>query len=459
MKMAKVFKFSLLSLTSLTLMACGNTDDSSEEEIEENGETTEEPAEETSGEVTTLNVAALESGYGSDMWQEIKESYEAANENVEIELTLAANLEEIIRPNMQAGEYPDVVLLAVGRQEALTETLIKEDGLENLTDVLDMNVYGEDITVADKMMPGFTDTLVTNPYGNDETYLMPMFYSPTGLFYNGELFAENDWELPSTWDEMFELGEMAVEDDTYLFTYPIAGYFDTLIGSMLYASGGPEFFESAMTYEEGAWESEEATQVFETIGRLADYTHPNTVANANPNDFTQNQQLVLDNEAIFMPNGTWIVGEMEDAPRVDNFEWELMSVPAFEAGGDRYAFTFFEQIWVPSQAQNIDEAKEFVTYMYSDDAAQIFAESNAIQPIEGSTDLLDGQNQVFYSIYDEQGALPAMGGFASTDPVPGVSISDELYGQIDSVISGNQTVEGWQNSVIEASDQLRPALQ
>lgn len=459
MKMAKVFKFSLLSLTSLTLMACGNTDDSSEEEIEENGETTEESAEETSGEVTTLNVAALESGYGSDMWQEIKESYEAANENVEIELTLAANLEEIIRPNMQAGEYPDVVLLAVGRQEALTETLIKEDGLENLTDVLDMNVYGEDITVADKMMPGFTDTLVTNPYGNDETYLMPMFYSPTGLFYNGELFAENDWELPSTWDEMFELGEMAVEDDTYLFTYPIAGYFDTLIGSMLYASGGPEFFESAMTYEEGAWESEEATQVFETIGRLADYTHPNTVANANPNDFTQNQQLVLDNEAIFMPNGTWIVGEMEDAPRVDNFEWELMSVPAFEAGGDRYAFTFFEQIWVPSQAQNIDEAKEFVTYMYSDDAAQIFAESNAIQPIEGSTDLLDGQNQVFYSIYDEQGALPAMGGFASTDPVPGVSISDELYGQIDSVISGNQTVEGWQNSVIEASDQLRPALQ
>lgn len=459
MKMAKVFKFSLLSLTSLTLMACVNTDDSSEEEIEENGETTEEPAEETSGEVTTLNVAALESGYGSDMWQEIKESYEAANENVEIELTLAANLEEIIRPNMQAGEYPDVVLLAVGRQEALTETLIKEDGLENLTDVLDMNVYGEDITVADKMMPGFTDTLVTNPYGNDETYLMPMFYSPTGLFYNGELFAENDWELPSTWDEMFELGEMAVEDDTYLFTYPIAGYFDTLIGSMLYASGGPEFFESAMTYEEGAWESEEATQVFETIGRLADYTHPNTVANANPNDFTQNQQLVLDNEAIFMPNGTWIVGEMEDAPRVDNFEWELMSVPAFEAGGDRYAFTFFEQIWVPSQAQNIDEAKEFVTYMYSDDAAQIFAESNAIQPIEGSTDLLDGQNQVFYSIYDEQGALPAMGGFASTDPVPGVSISDELYGQIDSVISGNQTVEGWQNSVIEASDQLRPALQ
>ncbi|MER2063868.1 MAG: carbohydrate ABC transporter substrate-binding protein [Alkalibacterium sp.] len=467
MKSSKLVKYGLASFLSLSLFACGDTTEDPEESAtgsedtteETTDETSEETSEETSQEEVTLNVAALESGYGEDMWHEIKESYEAANENVQVELTLAANLEEVIRPNMQAGEYPDVVLLAVGRQEALTETLIKENGLENLTDVLDMNVYGEDVTVSEKLMPGFTDTLVTNPYGDGETFLMPMFYSPTGLFYNSALFENNDWELPETWDDMMALGETALEDDTYLFTYPIAGYFDTLLGSMLYASGGPDFFESAMSYEDGAWESEEATQVFETIGDLSDYTHPDTVANANPNDFTQNQQLVLEDKALFMPNGTWIVGEMEEAPRVDDFEWDMMSVPAFESGGDRYAFTFFEQIWVPSQAEDKDAAKEFVTYMYSDEAAEVFASSNAIQPIEGSTELLEGQNEKFYAIYDEEGALPAMGGFASTEPVPGVSIADELYGQIDSVMSGNISVEEWQSSVEEASDQLRPAMQ
>ncbi|WP_198427110.1 extracellular solute-binding protein, partial [Acinetobacter baumannii] len=118
-------------------------------------------------------------------------------------------------------------------------------------------------------MPGFTDTLVTNPYSDGETYLMPMFYSPTGLFYNSGLFADKGWDGPETWDDMFALGEEALEEDIYLFTYPIAGYFDTLVGSMLYASGGPEFFEDAMTYEEGAWQSEEATRVFETIGNLS----------------------------------------------------------------------------------------------------------------------------------------------------------------------------------------------
>lgn len=450
MKINKWMKAGLTSALALSLVACGTNDDAAEEE-------TDTDAEETTEEKVVLDVAALESGYGADMWEEIKESYEAANENVELELTLAANLEEVIRPNMQAGDYPDVVLLSVSREEALPETLIKEDGLENLSDVLDMQVYGEDQTVSEKMLPGFTDTLVTNPYGDGETFLMPMFYSPTGLFYNNGIFEEKGWDVPTTWSDMLALGDQALEEDTYLFTYPVSGYFDTLFSSMLYASGGSDFFESAMTYEEGAWASEEATKVFETVGKLGDYTHPDTVANANPQDFTQNQQLVLDNEALFMPNGTWIVGEMEDAPRADNFEWDMMAVPSFGEGEDRYAFTFFEQMWIPSEAEDKDAAKEFLSYMYSDDAAEIFADSGAIQPIEGSTDLLDGLNEKFYAIYDE-GVLPAMGGFATTEPVPGVSISENLYDKIDSVISGDISVADWQESVIEASDQLRPAL-
>jgi len=258
---------------------------------------------------------------------------------------------------------------------------------------------------------------------------------------------------------MLALGEQAAEEDISLFTYPTTGYFDTIMGSMLYASGGPEFFESAMTYEEGAWESEEATRVFETLEKLGEYTHPDTVANANPQDFTQNQQLILDNKALFMPNGTWIVEEMADAPRADNFKWGMMSIPSFEEGGDRYAFTFFEQIWVPEQAQEKEAAKQFITYMYSDEAAEIFAGSGAIQPIQDSINLVSEDNKKFYSIYDEEGALPAMGGFAATNPVPGVSIADELYQQVDSVMAGEVTAKEWQASVSEAANKLRPELQ
>lgn len=448
MKIKNLLLAALFAVLMVTLAACGSDD---------NNDSGADGA--SDDEEVTLHLAALESAYGKEVWENIIDDYEAKHENVTIELTAEKNLEEVVRPQMQAGDYPDIFLLATDREEALTETLIKEEGLEDVTDILDMDVDGEDVKVKDKLLDGFTDTLATNPYGDDKTYMMPMFYSPSGLFYNKGLFEEKGWDVPETWDEMFELGDEAEDEGLSLFTYPVAGYFDTMVGSMLYASGGPDFFEDAMTYEEGIWETEEATRVFETIEKLKDYTHENTVANANPNDFTKNQQMILDNEALFMPNGTWVVDEMEEAPRADDFEWGMTSVPAFEDGdGDQYAFTFFEQMWIPKEADNKEAAKEFMTYMYSDEAAETFLEAGAVQPIEDIVDELDGDKETYYSIYEDEGALPAMGTFASTDPVEGVDINDSLYFTIDSVMSGKTTYEEWQDEVEEVSDKLRPAM-
>ncbi|KON90456.1 carbohydrate ABC transporter substrate-binding protein [Sporosarcina globispora] len=405
-----------------------------------------------------LKVAALESAYGKDMWHQVAESYEAMNEGVKVELTIEKNLEEVIRPNMQAGEFPDVLLLATNRPEAMTETLIKENGLEQISDVFERTVPGEKQSVSDKLLGGFTETLATNPYADGETYLAPMFYSPTGLFYNKGLFEEKGWEVPATWEEMWELGDKAAKEGISLFTYPTTGYFDTLVGSMMYASGGADFFNSAMKYEDGVWETKEAKKVLQTIEKLSEYTHPNTVANANPKDYTKNQQMILDNNALFMPNGTWVVDEMKEAPRADNFEWGITAIPAFEENGDRYAFTFFEQMWIPAKAKNKEAAKDFIAYMYSDQAAQHFLESGAVQPITGMTDKLEDEKKTFYSIYEDDAVLPAMGTFASTKPVPGANMGDVLYGKVDSVMSGKLTYKEWQASIEEVSDKLRAAM-
>ena len=149
------------------------------------------------GESKTLKVAALESAYGADVWKEIAAAFEEENEGVTVELTIDKNLEDIIGAQMKAKSYPDFVHLAVGRPAGLTETMIKENALTNLEDVLNMQIPGESVTVQEKLLPGFTDTLVTNPYSDGETYLAPMFYGPCGLFYNAGLFEEKGWEVPT----------------------------------------------------------------------------------------------------------------------------------------------------------------------------------------------------------------------------------------------------------------------
>ncbi len=404
-----------------------------------------------------LKVAAYDSAYGADMWKEVAKLFEAQHEGVKVELMIEKNLESVLGPAMQSGEFPDVVHLALGRPDALTETMVKENALLELTDVLDMNVPGENVKVKDKIIGGFTDTLVTNPYGNGKTYLAPMFYSPCGLFYDANLFKTNNIEVPKTFDEMWALGDKAKELGVSLFTYPTTGYFDAFFFALLFETGGPELFDKAMRYEQGIWDTPEAKQAFEIVGKLAEYTHPTTTANSNNIDFTKNQQLILDNKAIFMPNGTWITEEMANAPRTEGFEWGFTALPAVKAGGDRYSFTWFEQLWVPAGAENPDLAKEFVAFMYSDKAAEVFAKAGAVQPIKDVSKYLSGENKLFYSIYDS-GAKAAVGGWAATDPVEGVNIGDVVFGTVDSIVSGSKTVDQWRTAVSQASDKLRAAL-
>ena len=402
-----------------------------------------------------ITVAAFEGGYGADLWKEVAAAYTETT-GVEVELIIDKELENVIGPSMQGGQYPDVVHLATGREAGLTEQFIKDNLITDITDVLSMTVPGEEVKVSDKIAGGFTETALTNPYGDGKTYLAPMFYSPCGLFYNAGLLEEKGWAVPTTWDEMWALGETAKAEGIYLFTYPTAGYFDAFLYALMYSVGGADFFNAATNYEAGVWDTPEGQKVFEILGKLAEYTHPSTPAQANGEDFKQNQQFVLDNKAIFMPNGTWIVGEMADSPRAEGFKWGMTALPAVEAGGDGYSFTWFEQAWIPAGAQNVAEAKEFVAFLYSDKACEIFAKHNAIQPVLGIADKLEGDNVMFYSIYDN-GAKAAMGGFAPFKSVAGQvsTVAEVFFDPINSLVEGTITKDQWIENIKVANDIMR----
>ena len=410
----------------------------------------------TDGSKTVLKVAALESAYGDEAWRNICDNFEKINKDVDIELTIDKNIEDVIGSKMKAKDYPDVVCLATGRPAGLTETMIKESAIEDISDITGKVIPGEKVTVGDKLLDGFLGTTGTNPYSDGKTYLAPIFYSPCGLFYNAGLFKEKGWKVPETWDEMWELGNTAKAEGIYLFTYPTAGYMDSLMYALLAQSGGVDFYNKCMNYNEGIWDTAEAKSAFETAAKLLSYTEPTTVANANNENYLKNQQLILDNKALFMPNGTWVSDEMKDAKRAEGFEWGFMALPA-GASGTRYSYNYFEQVWIPKGAKNKDIAKDFIAYLYSDEAAAEFAKVGAVQPIKGMADKLEGDKRLYYGIYDK-GAKPVMGQFAATEPVEGVSINSALFDTVNSVVSRDKTTEEWRNRVKEASDKLRKAL-
>ena len=451
MKFKKISLLLAMAITATSFVGCGS---------KSGGDSAS--GDKPSAEEQVLKIAALKGGYGDEFWAPLIEKFEAANEGVKVEVTAESNIEEVIRPQIQAGNVPDLIYLATSRPEALTETFIKEKALTELSDVLKMTVPGEDTTVGDKIDPVFLGTPSTEPYGDGKTYLAPLFYSPTGLFYNKGLFQEKGYELPTTWDEFFALGDKAKEDGIYLFSYPVAGYFDSVFPAMIAAAGGIDAYNEFNNYGEGFWTGEVGTKVLETIGKLKDYIEPTVVSNANGQGFTKNQQLILDNKALFVPNGNWLPGEMKDAPRADGFEWGFMSYPAFEEGGDRYAYTFFEQMYIPAAAENADLAKKFMAYMYSDEALDIIAEKGkAVVPVQNGLEIaskhLDPLQVELYEVY-QNGTLPVIGNFVGTETVEGLEYKAVWCGTIDSIMTGDKTVEQWQTDLQSATDRMRAAI-
>ncbi len=435
--MKKIIALVLLLAMVLSLVACGGKDTKDNEEV-------------------TLKVAAIETAYGSEVWTNVCNAF-TARTGIKVELTTDKELEDVISGPMQNGEYPDVVHLATGRPAGLTEQLVKSNALHDLTNMLSLTIPGETVKVSEKIAGGFTDNNIVAPYGNGKTYMAPMFYSPCGLFYNAKLFEEKGWTVPTTWDEMWALGDKAAAEGISLFTYPTAGYYDAFMFALMNAIGGPEFFNAITTYQEGAWDTENGKTLLNILGKLATYTHPNTPAQANNQDFTKNQLMVMTNDALFMPNGTWITGEMAGALETltNEFAWGMTAVPA--AGTAPYSFCWFEQAWIPAGAKNIEAAEQFVAFLYSDEAAKIFATAGAMQPILGIADMLEGENKMFYSIYDT-GAKAAMGGFAAFGEIPGVDVSGTFFAPIDSVVAGTMTIEEYAELVKTNSAKMRENL-
>ena len=441
--MKKIIALLLTLALALSLVACG-------------GGETAQGGNDTPKEVT-IKVAAIETAYGSDVWKQVCEAF-TAQTGIKVELTTDKNLEDVISGPMQNNEFPDVVHLATGRPAGLTEQLIKANGMHDLTKMLATTIPGETATPADKIVGGFTETSITSPYGDGKTYLAPMFYSPCGLFYNAKLFEEKGWTVPTTWDEMWALGDKAKAENIALFTYPTTGYFDTFIPTLIASVGGTELWESISNYEEGVWDSAEGKQVLDVIAKLVTYVHPSTPAQANNQDFTKNQLMVMNNEALFMPNGTWITNEMREAePNLKNeFAWGMTALPGFDSNAAPYAYCWFEQAWIPAGAENIEAAEQFVAYLYSDKAAEIFATAGAIQPIVGVADGLEGENKVFYSIYDN-GAKACMGAFAAFGEIPGVTVADTFFAPIDSLVAGTMTIDQYAELVKTNSAKMAEA--
>ena len=410
-------------------------------------------AKEDSGEPekTKLQIAVFEGGYGRQYWDKVCEAFEEEYPEIEVVMQSNAEIGDIIRPTIIAGNPPDFVYLPSNNISGVTAALIKDHALADITDVME--------EVEDRMLPGFLDTKNCQPYGDGKIYLAPMYYSPMGMWYNKDYFEKNGLEVPDTWEEFFAL--KGKTDGRALFAYQgiYPAYLESVILSSIASSGGTEVMDACLNYEEGAWRNEKVREVLNQIARIG--TEGNLLDGCIFMDHTQAQAEWLEGGALFIPAGSWIENEMVKASREDGFRFGFAAAPAAEAEDERYVYTRIEEMYIPAAAKNIDAAKKFLAFQYTETAIELNAEyAKGVPPVTGAAEKI--QPYVSEAVYEsyrifEQGYKPYMGEFATvtgTNLVP----REQFYAQVGEVMSGFKTVDEWIEEMEAVGNQVRDSI-
>ena len=401
-------------------------------------------------EKTKLQIAIFEGGYGREYWDAVCEAFEKENPDIDIVMQSNAEIGDIIRPTIIAGNPPDFVYLPSNNISGVTSALIKDHALADITDVME--------EVEDKLIPGFLDTKSCQPYDDGKIYLAPMYYSPMGMWYNKDYFEKNSLEVPETWDEFFALGNDERCADRALFAYQgiYPAYMESVILSSIVSSAGTEAMDACLNYEEGAWRNEKVREVLDSIAKIG--TEGYLLEGAIFMDHTQAQAEWLEGEAMFIPAGSWIENEMVRATRENGFSFGFAAAPALEQDDERYVYTRIEEMYIPAAAENIEAAKEFLAFQYSDTAIELNAKlAKGVPPVVGAAEKIkDYASEAVYESYRifEQGYKPYMGEFAA---VTGSNIvpRDSFYAQVGEVMSGMKTVDEWIEEMEAIGDQVR----
>lgn len=386
MKLKKHFK--LYNLLTILLLASCSID------MGDSEKTSSTSQKEYTGEEIEINVAVYAAGYGKGWIDEACRLYEEEHPEYRFKIRANSRMFDTLKTELNTDVCPsDIVLVA--NYDYLN--LATNGKLEELSSVYDSVIPGNTKTVIDVTSTEQYQKILIGE-NKDRVYGIPWQDSYcSGFIYNKKMFEENNWSIPNTMDEFFELcdkmGEKGItplvygggQQNAYVNMVPpqwLVQYY-----GYDYIQNTFEKYESPQQYldtEEGR------LKAYQTLARLlkGNLSNGQKIALNGSNAFTAQaaqRELIKGNAAMDIC-GPWFPTEMtailKDYP---NFEYGFFNLPHINAdqkdkdGEDTSNVNYSLQanlLAIPSTSKHKEVAKDFLLSMYTKESYTTFVKEN-----------------------------------------------------------------------------------
>jgi N-acetylglucosamine transport system substrate-binding protein len=244
----------------------------------------------------------------------------------------------------------------------------------------------EGATFAETLQAGSQENQVFDGMQLGLNYVVSM----TGIWYNTNWMAENNYTYPTTWTEMLDLGDQIKADHgiaPWLTTGVHPQYITGFVFNELLWKLNPQALIDIDNMVEDAWKSDAVRTVTEQIYQLAE--RDQIASGWEGLDHTQSQAAWLEGKAVFLPCGSWLENEMAGLIP-EGFDMVVAPVPPIE-GSEIPATGIFssagETFIVPSAANNVQGGKEWLRMLFSKEGGAEFSRlTQSLTVVNGSAD-------------------------------------------------------------------------
>lgn len=280
-------------------------------------------------------------------------------QNPEIEVTINTSAHEqfktLLPSWLTSSQAPDVVTWFAGYR---MQTFAKRGLLEPLNDIFPGGSFEKEFPASFKGSASYK--------GN--VYFLPQSWYWWAVYYNKQIFAKYNLNIPRTWDEFLQVCDVLKANNISPIaigtkeTWTAGGWFDYVDSAV---NGGD--FHQQLTLGEIAYTDPRVKETFKTIANLAqsDYFIPN----ASSYSWQEAAGFMIRGEAAMYLMGQFI---LDVVPAEVQSNIDFFPFPIYGNNTEYAVDTPTDGFMLPAKAKNKENAKKFMKYLATKEAQGSF---------------------------------------------------------------------------------------